>query len=237
MDSAAGEYSKIGMVKYSEISVYEDDDKAVNPMARQWSYKITATDICGNETAMSEAHTTLHLGQSPSLRKGYAELAWDPYVGVDYRSFYIIRETTVGNYTFIDTVSTVPASLSSYSAEIPTVGKTIYYVAIKLNGIIDPKDFMKAESGPFALALSNIAEAENMGDPDAIESVEYEIEAYAVGHTIYVKNAGESPVELYDVRGQRINSADGQNEYEFNVSLGGVYLVKVGNKTAKVLVQ
>ncbi|MBP5723960.1 MAG: InlB B-repeat-containing protein [Bacteroidales bacterium] len=237
MDSAAGEYSKIGMVKYSEISVYEDDDKSVNPMARQWSYKITATDICGNETAMSEAHTTLHLGQSPSLRKGYAELAWDPYVGVDYRSFYIIRETTVGNYTFIDTVSTVPASLSSYSAEIPTVGKTIYYVAIKLNGIIDPKDFMKAESGPFAIALSNIAEAENMGDPDAIESVEYEIEAYAVGHTIYVKNAGESPVKLYDVRGQRINSSDGQDEYEFNVSLGGVYLVKVGNKTAKVLVQ
>ena len=237
MDSAAGEYSKIGTVKYSEISVYEDDDETVNPMARQWSYKITATDICGNETAMSEAHTTLHLSQSPSLRKGYAELAWDPYVGVDYRSFYIIRETTVGNYTFIDTVSTVPASLMSYSAEIPTVGKTIYYVAIKLNGIIDPKDFMKAESGPFAIALSNIAEAENMGDPDAIESVESEIEAYAVGHTIYVKNAGESPVELYDVRGQRINYADGKSEYEFNVSLSGVYFVKVGNKTAKVLVQ
>ena len=234
-DSVSNEFNAVGMVKYSEISVFEDED--ADPMKRQWSYKITATDICGNETEMSETHTTLHLNEMKSLREGQAELIWQPYVGVDYRSFYIVRETKVGSYTFIDTVTTVPASATAYTPEIPSVGKTIFYVGIKLNEVIDPKDFMKAESGPFALALSNIAEAENMGDPDAIESVEVNIEAYAIGHTIYVKNAGGSPVEVYDMRGQRINSSDGQNEYEFNVSLGGVYLVKVGNKTAKVLVQ
>ena len=234
-DSVSSEFNPVGTVKYSEISVFEDED--ADPMKRQWSYKITATDICGNETEMSETHTTLHLNEMKSLREGQAELIWQPYVGVDYRSFYIVRETKVGSYTFIDTVTTVPASATAYTPEIPSVGKTIFYVGIKLNEVIDPKDFMKAESGPFALALSNIAEAENMGDPDAIESVEVDIEAYAIGHTIYVKNAGGSPVEVYDMRGQRINSSDGQDEYAFNVSLSGVYVVKSGHKTVKILVQ
>ncbi|MBQ3677372.1 MAG: T9SS type A sorting domain-containing protein, partial [Bacteroidales bacterium] len=175
-------------------------------------------------------------GQSESLREGYAELSWDPYVGVDYRSFYIIRETTVNNYTFIDTVSTVPASLTSYTAEIPTVGKSIYYVGIKLNELIDPKDFMKAESGPFSLALSNIAEAENM-DQDAVSELENSVVAYAAGHTIYVKNVDGKTIELYDASGRKINTATGSEITEFAVRLDGIYFVKVEGETFKVIVR
>ncbi len=234
-DSESNDFNKIGTIQYSEISVFEDED--ADPMNRQWSYKITATDICGNETAMSEAHTTLHLGQTESLRDGYAELNWDPYVGVDYRSFYIIRETTVNNYTFIDTVSTVPASLTSYTAEIPTVGKSIYYVGIKLNELIDPKDFMKAESGPFSLALSNIAEAENNEEPEAIETIGNNAEVYAIGHTIYVNNAEGAEAIVYDIKGQKIATAKEQDNYEFSIRIDGIYLVKVGGASFKVMVK
>ena len=236
-ESANGEYDSIGTVNYTEISVFEDDEEKVDPMNRAWSYKITATDICGNETEMSEAHTTLHLGQSPSLRKGYAELDWQPYVGVDYRSFYIVRETTVGSYTFIDTVSTVPASKTTYTAEIPTVGKTLFYVGIKLNEVIDPKDFMKAESGPFALALSNIAEAENNEEPEAIETIGNNAEVYAIGHTIYVNNAEGAEAIVYDIKGQKIATAKEQDNYEFSIRIDGIYLVKVGGKTVKVVLK
>ncbi|MBP5724725.1 MAG: InlB B-repeat-containing protein [Bacteroidales bacterium] len=231
-DSESNDFNKIGTVQYSEISVFEDED--ANPMNRQWSYKITATDICGNETAMSEAHTTLHLGQSESLRDGYAELNWDPYVGVDYRSFYIIRETTVNNYTFIDTVSTVPASLTSYTAEIPTVGKSIYYVGIKLNELIDPKDFMKAESGPFSLALSNIAEAENNV---AVSDVNNTIHAYSAHKTIVIENAGDNQITICNAVGQTIARTKGGNELQKTFAVeAGIYIVIVGNKTFKIAV-
>ncbi|MBR7034874.1 MAG: hypothetical protein IKI25_03830, partial [Bacteroidales bacterium] len=231
-DSESNEFNKIGTIQYSEISVFEDED--ADPMNRQWSYKITATDICGNETAMSEAHTTLHLGQSESLREGYAELNWDPYVGVDYRSFYIIRETTVNNYTFIDTVSTVPASLTSYTAEIPTVGKSIYYVGIKLNELIDPKDFMKAESGPFSLALSNIAEAENNV---AVSDVNNTIHAYSAHKTIVIENAGDNQITICNAVGQTIARTKGGNELQKTFAVeAGIYIVIVGNKTFKIAV-
>ena len=233
-DSVSNEFNAIGTVKHSEISVFEDED--ADPMKRQWSYRITATDICGNETAMSETHTTLHLNEMKSLREGQAELIWQPYVGVDYRSFYIVRETKVGSYTFIDTVTTVPASATAYTPEIPSVGRTIFYVGIKLNEVIDPKDFMKAESGPFALALSNIAEAENM-DQDAVSDLENSVVAYAVGHTIYVKNADGKTIELYDASGRKINTATGNEVTEFSVRLDGIYFVKVEGETFKVIVR
>ncbi len=233
-DSVSNEFNAVGTVRYSEISVFEDED--ADPMKRQWSYRITATDICGNETEMSETHTTLHLNEMKSLREGQAELIWQPYVGVDYRSFYIVRETKVGSYTFIDTVTTVPASATAYTPEIPSVGKTIFYVGIKLNEVIDPKDFMKAESGPFALALSNIAEAENM-DQDAVSELENNVVAYAAGHTIYVKNADGKTVELYDASGRKLNTATGSEITEFAVRLDGIYFVKVEGETFKVLVR
>ena len=231
-DSESNEFNKIGTVQYTEISVFEDED--ADPMSRQWSYKITTTDICGNETAMSEVHTTLHLGQTESLRDGYAELFWDPYVGIDYRSFYIIRETTVNNYTFIDTVSTVPASLTSYTAEIPTVGKSIYYVGIKLNELIDPKDFMKAESGPFSLALSNIAEAENNV---AVSDVNNTTHAYSAHKTIVIENAGDNQITICNAVGQTIARAKGGNELQKTFAVeAGIYIVIVGNKSFKIAV-
>lgn len=233
----AGSYEKIATVPYSEISVYEDEN--VDPMVRSWSYKISATDYCGNETALSDYHATIRLNQPKSLREGYADLSWDPYIGLEYSSYYIIRETKVQDYTFIDTVSTVPSSIKSYSAEIPTVGKSTFYVGIKLNTIINPKDFLKAESGPFAIALSNIAEAENT--EMFIHTIDQSnVEVYAVNHTIYVKNAAEKNIAIFDNSGRclyRTFALQSNAENEYSVRLNGVYFVTVENESFSVIVR
>ncbi|MBR5433383.1 MAG: InlB B-repeat-containing protein [Bacteroidales bacterium] len=228
-------YSAIGTVNYSEISVFQDD--VAKPMTRQWSYKISATDVCGNETELSDAHTTLHLNEMESMHEGMAELIWQPYEGLDYNSFYIVRETKVNNYTFVDTVTTVPSTLTSYTAEIPPVGKSIFYVGIKLDKVIDPKQFLKAESGPFSLALSNIAEAENNNEQNAVESLGNNAEVYAISHTIYVSNAAGVETIVYDIHGQKIAAAKEQDYYEFPVKTDGVYFVRVGGMSFKVVIQ
>ena len=234
-DSEANEFNAVGTLNYSEISVFEDEE--ADPMARQWSYKISATDVCGNETALSNAHTTLHLNEMKDIRDGKAALIWEPYKGLEYSSFYIIRETTVGTFTFIDTLSTVPSTLTSYTAEFPSVGKSVYYVGVKMDKIIDPKDFQKAESGPFAIAISNIAEAENQDIPDAIESVENAVAVYAINHTIFVNNADSKTVEVYEIGGKKVASVNGSETTEITVARDGVYLVVVDGKSTKVLVK
>ncbi|MBR4689070.1 MAG: InlB B-repeat-containing protein [Bacteroidales bacterium] len=228
-------YTAIGTVNYSEISVFQDD--VAKPMTRQWSYKISATDVCGHETELSEAHTTLHLNEMESMHDGMAELIWQPYEGLDYNSFYIVRETKVNNYTFIDTVTTVPSTLTSYTAEIPPLGKSIFYVGVKLDKVIDPKQFMKAESGPFALALSNIAEVENMGNPDAVETMENAVEISVISHTIFVKNAANKTIEVYEIGGRKIATVNGLETNTIDVVHDGVYFVVVDGKATKVLVK
>lgn len=232
-NSEANKFNAIGTLKYSEISVFEDED--ADPMARQWSYKISATDVCGNETELSEAHTTLHLNEMESMHEGKAELIWQPYEGLEYNSFYIVRETKVNNYTFIDTVTTVPSTLTSYTAEIPPVGKSIFYVGIKLDKVIDPKKFLKAESGPFVIALSNIAEAEN--NVAVCRITKSNAEVYAIGHTLYIMNPENLEVSIFDINGRKIDVPQTSKSSEFLVKNDGVYLVKVGESTFKVIIK
>ena len=104
-----------------------------------------------------------------------------------------------------------------------------------MNELIDPKDFMKAESGPFSLALSNIAEAENNV---AVSDVNNTIHAYSAHKTIVIENAGDNQITICNAIGQTIVRAKGENEAvkSFNVE-NGIYIVIVGNKAVKVVVE
>ena len=233
VDSAKNKYDKVVDVPYSELSVYED--LAANPMERAWKYKMTATDVCGEETAMSDYHSSLHLMKVKSLGVEN-HLMWDPYEGIDFDSYVILRKTKVKGVVEIDTLATVPSDLTSYTDTLPARGTTSYYVGVKLPETINPKtQFLKAESGPFSIALSNIAEVENYVSVQTI--VKSNAEVYAIGHTIYVKNAEYAETAVYDVNGSKINFAKDATEYEFDIKLDGVYLVKVGNETFKVVIK
>ena len=170
-----------------------------------------------------------------SMHEGMTELIWQPYEGFDYNSFYIVRETKVNNYTFIDTVTTVPATLNSYTAEIPPVGKSIFYVGVKQDKVIDPKQFMKAESGPFVIVLSNIAEAEN--NVAVCRVTKSNAEVYAIGHTLYIMNPENLEVSIFDINGRKIDVPQTSKSSEFLVKNDGVYLVKVGESTFKVIIK
>ena len=234
VDSAKNKYDKVVDVPYSELSVYED--LAANPMERAWKYKMTATDVCGEETAMSDYHSSLHLMKVKSLGVEN-HLMWDPYEGIDFDSYVILRKTKVKGVVEIDTLATVPSDLTSYTDTLPARGTTSYYVGVKLPEAINPKtQFLKAESGPFSLAMSNIAELENI-DVSIHTVVESNVEVYSVGHSIYVKNAEYAETAVYDVKGGKINFAKDATEYEFNIKLDGVYLVKVGESTFKVIIK
>ena len=233
VDTAKNKYDKVADVPYGELSVYED--LAANPMERAWKYKMSATDVCGNETAMSDYHSSLHLMKIKSLGVEN-HLAWDPYEGIDFDSYVILRKTKVKGVAEIDTLAMIPSDLTSYTDTLPARGTTSYYVGVKLPETINPKtQFLKAESGPFSLAMSNIAEVENNV---AVQNVvKSNADVYAIGHTIYVKNAEYAETAVYDVKGGKINFAKDATEYEFNIKLDGVYLVKVGESTFKVIIK
>ncbi|MCB0478861.1 MAG: SprB repeat-containing protein, partial [Crocinitomicaceae bacterium] len=79
--SQAGQYLKIDSVLYSEDS--EFNDLVASPMVRSWRYKISAVDNCGNESAKSAYHKTIHATINLGLGSNI-NILWDSYEGLSY---------------------------------------------------------------------------------------------------------------------------------------------------------
>lgn len=225
-------------VPYSETSIYEDTE--ANPMVLPWRYKISATpkDSRYSETALSEAHRTLHLQKMQGLGSE-VNLQWNAYEGVDYATYKIIRTAVVDSEIIVDTIATIASNINTYTDVSPIEGTQSYCVAILLPETIDANTLLKAEAGPFALAISNIAEAENdSGEGTAITTVNKEnVRVRVIERTVCIDNAHEV-VQVYDLTGRLIvQSKSADTNQQITISHAGVYFVKVGNALYKVILK
>mgnify|MGYP003294107652 FL=1 len=228
-------YDSVASVPYNEISVYVDEE--ADPGLRSWRYKLSATDICGNTSPLSAEQKTLHLAKNIGMN-GEINLSWDAYEGVRYSTVAVYQITTTGT----SLVAELPANLHSYTIYKKNIPSNIvsYVVGIVLPEEVDPTiTYSKAESGPFSLAISNIAEVENTDPYDAVEEQTIQsARIYTIGHTIYVADAN-SNVVLYDVNGRVISQkeADENGNAEFSVAQSGAYVVQTTTTKQVVIVR
>ena len=225
-----GEYAKLDDVQYNETSIYVD--VTANSLEYPYRYKISATDNCGKQSELSPSHKTIHLQKNKSIGTEN-NLSWTAYEGFDFLTYSIFRVTNEG----VEEIKKVNSSVLTYTDLQPAQGTISYYVGVELPETIDINDpFMKAESGPFNLAISNIAEVENKTAIPFVE--EKPVNVYAAHNAIVVENAGENQIVICNAIGQTIVRAKGNNEAvkSFNVEKG-IYIVIVGNKAVKVVVE
>ncbi|MBR4688937.1 MAG: leucine-rich repeat protein [Bacteroidales bacterium] len=225
-----GEYVKLDDVQYNETSIYVD--VTANSLEFPYRYKISATDNCGKQSELSPSHKTIHLQKNKSIGTEN-NLSWTAYEGFDFLTYSIFRVTKDG----VEEIKKVNSSVLTYTDLQPAQGTISYYVGVELPNTIDINDpFVKAESGPFNLAISNIAEVENKTAISFVE--EKPVNVYAAHNAIVVENAGENQIVICNAIGQTIVRAKGNNEAvkSFNVEKG-IYIVIVGNKAVKVVVE
>ncbi|MBR3981345.1 MAG: leucine-rich repeat protein [Bacteroidales bacterium] len=225
-----GEYAKLDDVQYNETSIYVD--VTANSLEYPYRYKISATDNCGKQSELSPSHKTIHLQKNKSIGTEN-NLSWTAYEGFDFLTYSIFRVTNEG----VEEIKKVNSSVLTYTDLQPAQGTISYYVGVELPETIDINDpFVKAESGPFNLAISNIAEVENKTAISFVE--EKPVNVYAAHNAIVVENAGENQIVICNAIGQTIVRAKGNNEAvkSFNVEKG-IYIVIVGNKAVKIVVE
>ena len=168
-------------VKFSEAGIVVDED--VNYKKRAYKYRLVTTDGCGNE-AVSEVHRSM-ISTTTRNDDGTKTLQWCAYEPMGNVTQYLVLRGY--DATKMDTVDQVPAS-NLYEIWNETEPQFVndenikYRVVFRLKNVIDENAentldgqpvegyYTKAESGPFSLALSNIAEAENN---DAVEDVAF----------------------------------------------------------------
>lgn len=157
-------------------------DESTDYQKRAYKYRLVTIDGCQNE-AISDYHRSMHLVTTlqPDKRINLLWTAYEPMENVT--QYRVLKGTDVNA---LDTVESLPASnMYETWSETDLYNKDMKYkVVFKLKQDINENRYknvdgetvdeygnLKAESGPFSLALSNIAEAEN-AQPEAINSVE-----------------------------------------------------------------
>ncbi len=131
---------------YSEPNIYIDNTS--NPDAFSDFYKVTALDSCGNESALSTHHKTIHLSASQGINNR-VELRWEPYEGLGYPSVNIYRGT---NPNDLQLLTSRPGNTISYTDVNPPRGLLYYQTEIVAPNVCEIK-----RSGDFVVSSrSNI---------------------------------------------------------------------------------
>lgn len=158
-------------VMFSEAGIVVDED--VNYKQRAYKYRLVTTDGCGNE-AVSEVHRSM-ISTTTKNDDGTKTLQWCAYEPMSNVTQYLVLRGY--DATRMDTVDQVPAS-NLFEIWNETDSKFVndkdikYRVVFRLKSEVNENAvntldgqpvegyYTKAESGPFSLAMSNIAEVE-----------------------------------------------------------------------------
>lgn len=130
--NVSGIYDSIGFVPADSAGLFIDT--ASNPAVKAESYKISIVDSCGNESVLSDFHTTMHLAVSQGSGSTW-NLNWTQYIGFQVVTYYIWRGDSTHNLVLIDSV---PGTSISYSDLSPPAGVLFYQVEILAPHVCHP---------------------------------------------------------------------------------------------------
>jgi len=162
----AGVYLKIANVPYSYSSTYIDT--LSNPQTRSWRYELSQVDSCGNESALSPAHKTMHLTVNKGITGGTVNLIWDNYEGMTFYTYYVYRDTALTGLTKIDSI---PNNIFTYTDANPPVAANLYYRI----QVVNPDPCLPSGFTPSVRSINYNASKSNTGNfvfnPAGIASV------------------------------------------------------------------
>lgn len=154
-----GEYAWIGSVDSVRRSYF--DDYITNPKESPSRYAIQTEDACKHKSELSAFHQTIHLGVSPGTDGESNVLDWTDYIDESGEFvpvwYYIYRGTEKDNLVFH---AKVDAKVASEWNDTKPMGSKYYKIGVEKAQACVTSGILKIESGPFTLAMSNIAEAQ-----------------------------------------------------------------------------
>ena len=240
-----GVYEVIGTVNFNDVTQFVDMTSF--PRNRQYLYKISAVDTCGNESALSKYHKPVFL-QFGGTTTG-VNLSWEKYEiedGIPEISGYGIFKGS--DSTKLAAFTTVATSIKVYFDVDPLalINKTYYRIGGVLINSCNPSEIpgKKASSGPYVHSLSNLED--NRLQSTAIEddiAFEGNFNIYPSPFkdqtTIYysLNSPTHLKIEVYNVVGEKIsvllneNQTPGIHQLEMTNSdvnyTSGIYFIRI----------
>ncbi len=234
--NVSNSYTKVGSVPIDSASVFVDQSS--NPDVQSNKYKLSVLDACGNESALSDYHKTMHL----SINKGINtiwNLIWEAYEGYTVSTYNIYRGTTPDKIQIIGSLSGSNTQFSDYTAPAGYVYYQIEAVSTGTSGVkqeVKSNVLSTVETVAFT-SRSNIATNKSgMDGLNELKDISDLLSIYPnpATSTIQVK-VGQSGVNdlkicIYNAMGVPVLTEETlQNEPEMNISnlTNGIYLLQV----------
>ena len=143
----AGIFLKIDSVPVDGPGIYVDSTSV--PYVQPHSYRISVTDINGNESLLSGTHTTMLLSSSLGTQ-GSHNLSWTHYLGYPFPTYKIYQGASKDSMTYLTSVA---SSVNSYIVQDPPSGLVYYQIAARREGC---SPMLKSETD-YGETRSNVA--------------------------------------------------------------------------------
>ena len=184
-------------------------DLGTNPVNGQQTYALTTVDLaCNNESYKSVAHTSIHLSSTIGS-DSIVTLKWTNYIGIKVLKYSIYRAKKGQPLEFYKTVnaSAGDSTITVYYDKQSLGRNSKYQIKFALNNDV-VLSRLKADSGPFSMSLSNMAESKFVDA--SITSLNADITTYpnpSYGKftvDIRTDNAKNFSLELLNALGQKV---------------------------------
>ena len=126
-EAPSGNYETIGFIIPPEVSFLDTES---NNASQAYRYKIKTTDICGANYPESSFHKTILL-QSGIASDNSINLSWTPYLGLDFTTYNIYKNTNGTGYELLTSLSFNNTTYNDTSANVVD-NFYEYYVSIEV---------------------------------------------------------------------------------------------------------
>ncbi|MBW8049667.1 MAG: T9SS type A sorting domain-containing protein [Cytophagales bacterium] len=248
--SAANVYFLLASVPYDSVSTFLDI--LADPKQRSWRYKITAVDSCGNESALSQLHKTMHLTMNLGLG-GVINLIWDHYEGFNFGTYYIYRGTLAS--PSLDSIYAIASNNHSWTDLNPPVTPELFYQVAAVHptecsptfltlgalGTPDQKKVLVYNSARSNVSNRLIPTGINLQSSPAFGGIQLKVYPNPYTSqtevTYFLNEKANVSLEVYNILGKKIEmlvdeeQISGKYRYSFSAKdLGyssGVYILKL----------
>jgi surface protein len=126
-ESQSGAYESIGFITPPEVSFLDIES---NNASQAYRYKIRTTDVCGASYPESSFHKTILL-QSGIASDNSINLSWTPYLGLDFTTYNIFKNTNGTGYALLTSLSFNNTTFNDTSANVVD-NFYEYYISIEV---------------------------------------------------------------------------------------------------------
>ena len=126
-EAPSGTYDPIGFITPPEVSFLDIES---NNASQAYRYKIKTTDICGANYPESSFHKTILL-QSGIASDNSINLSWTPYLGLDFTTYNIFKNTNGTGYELLTSLSFNNTTYNDTSANVVD-NFYEYYISIEV---------------------------------------------------------------------------------------------------------